>query len=136
MPETHSNPTEQLALTPEQLEAARRIIEQEQQQQAGEFVDAHAEAAERERQARELAEQRRFEQSLDKTPDIPGITRPALETPPTLENQSPVDDLNASLKRGEKAQAEIDKILAGKVEGGGPEAWTNLVADLQDSDQE
>jgi hypothetical protein len=136
MPELHSNPTEQPQLTPEQLEAARRIIEQEQQHQAGEFVDAHATLAEQQRKIREQAAQHQFEQALNQTPDIPGITRPAVEVQSMPEKQSPIDDLNASLVRGQKAQVEIDNILAGKIQGGGPEAWTNLVADLQDSDQE
>lgn len=140
MPEQFSNQTEQSPqLTPEQLEQARRIIEQEQQKAAGEFADAHEAAAGARDSARVQAEQARLEEALSAPPDIPGITRPdASEVAPTPESQDPLASLNSSLARGEKAkaqtEAQLNQVLAGKIEGGGPEAWTNAIGELQEDD--
>jgi hypothetical protein len=67
-------------------------------------------------------------------PDVPGITRPEVQTEPMIKD---VNDLNGSLARGvEAVESDLEKVLSDKIYAGGPETWTNMISELQEKSKE
>lgn len=112
-------------------EELRRLHELQRQQGAGEFANFL------EKDAGATADQRMEGQNKRFSPDIPGITRPEIPqheipTPPS-ETTTPLENLNASLSRGQESLAE--KVIDGKVDQD-PADLVNLADQLMQTSKE